>query len=125
MKIDETPLLKKEDKLTTDEPKYANQQSFSGRSYFKAYPIKMKAGALYIIDMIASKAKGNMIDPYLHLEAPNKNILARDDDSGGYPNARIIFRAVMDGEHTIIASGLNESRGIGDYTLTVRTVKDE
>jgi hypothetical protein len=124
MKLDETPLLKKEDKLTAEDPKYANPQAFS-KTHHKAYPIKMKAGQTYIIDMVAKKADGNKIDPYLHLEAPNKNILARDDDGGGYPNARIMFRATADGEHHIIAGALNDNSAIGEYTLTVRTVKDE
>jgi hypothetical protein len=124
MKLDETPLLKKEDKLTADDPKYANPQAFN-RTHHKAYPIKMKAGQLYIIDMVAKKADGNKVDPYLHLEAPNKNILARDDDGGGYPNARIIYRATADGEHQIIAGGLNDVSAIGEYALTVRTVKTE
>jgi len=125
MKFDGTPLVNKEDKLTADDPRYANPQLFGKTTHFKAYPINMKAGQLYIIDMVASKVQGNKLDPYLYLEAPNKNILARDDDGGGFPNARIMFRAVVDGEHTIIASALWDLRGTGEYTLTVRVAKDD
>ena len=50
---------------------------------------------------------------------------AQDDDSGGYPNARIVIRAMADGEHRIIATGLADFAGLGDFTLTVRTLKDE
>jgi hypothetical protein len=124
MKVDETPLLKKEDKLTADDPKYANPQVFN-KTHHKVYPIKVTAGKTYIIDMVAAKADGNKLDPYLYLEAPNKNVVARDDDSGGFPNARIIFTATMDGEYRVVASALSDTFGVGDYTLTVRTVKDE
>jgi hypothetical protein len=124
MQLDETPLLKKEDKLTSDDPKYANKQAFRMTTHFKAYPVKVKAKQTVIIDMIAKKADGNKIDPYLYLESPTKIILARDDDGGGYPNARIMFHVPADGEYNIIASALNDQT-IGEFTVMVRTVKGE
>lgn len=124
MKLDETPLLKKEDKLSANDPKYNNKGSFRAPTQFKAYSVKMKAGQTVIIDMMAKKADGNKIDPYLFLESPAKVILARDDDSGGFPNARIMYRIPQDGEYTVIASALNDQT-LGDFTLLVRAVKVE
>jgi hypothetical protein len=124
MKLDETPVLKKDEKLTATDPKYANPQDFGGgRKHHKSYPIKMKAGQIYLIDMVKKDVAGNMIDPYLYLEDAKKAILSRDDDGGGFPNARIMFRATADGEYTIIATALGDA--LGDYTITVRTTKAE
>src|SRR5262245_64742527 len=57
----------------------------------KVHEYKMKAGTTYIIDMISKNAK--MLDPYLRLEDSSGTNLAEDDDSGGFPNARIVFKA--------------------------------
>jgi hypothetical protein len=119
--LDETPLLKKEDKLTENDPKY--QKSFR-KTGFKAYPVKMKAGMTYIIDMMR-KGDNNKIDPYLYLEDPKGQVVANDDDGGGFPNARIMYRAMADGEYQVIASGLSDQSNYGDYALMVRTVKAE
>jgi len=121
MKLDETPLLKKEDKLTADDPKY--QLSFN-KAAFKAYPLKMKAGRTYIIDMVRSNPNDNQLDPYLYLENPMKNIVDSNDNSGGNLNARIMYRASMGGEYRIIATAASDRMAIGAYTLTVRTVKE-
>jgi hypothetical protein len=122
MKLNETPVLKKEDKITADDPAYAN--AFRKTKY-KAYAIKMTKGKTYIIDMVKTGGNDNKLDPYLLLENPTKQVIAQDDDSGGYPNARIVIRAMADGEHRIIATGLADFAGLGDFTLTVRTLKDE
>jgi hypothetical protein len=121
MKLDETPVLKKEDKLTADDPKY--QLSFN-KAAFKAYPLKLKAGMTYIIDMVRSNPNESKLDPYLYLENPMKNIVASDDDSGGNLNARILYRAATDGEYRIIATALSDRTAIGAYTVMVRTVKE-
>jgi hypothetical protein len=121
LKIDEKPLFTKADKLTAQDPKY--QQSIN-KTAFKAYPFKMTKGKTYIIDMVATAGGGNKLDPYLYLENSNKITVAQDDDGGGFPNARVMYTAVMDGEFRIIASALNNRTEVGDYTLTVRTVTD-
>jgi hypothetical protein len=122
MTLDETPILKKEDKITADDPKY--QQTFR-KVGFKAYPVKMKAGQTYIIDMVRTGGMDNKLDPFLHLENPMKQVINQNDDGGGFPNARIIYTATTDGEFRIIASGLSQFSELGDYTVTVRTVKTE
>lgn len=121
MKLDDTPVLKKDDKLTAADPKYDNQFAFR-KTPHKVYPVKLKAGQTVIIDMIAKK--GDKTDPYLFLENANRQILAQDDDGGGFPNARIMFNVPTDGEYKVIASALNDNT-LGEYTVMVRTVKKE
>ncbi len=123
MKLDENPVLKKEDKLTAADPKYGNPNAFQ-KTCHKAYAVSVKKGQTYVIDMIAKKAEGNAIDPYLLLEDAKLNIVARDDDGGGFPNARIMFTPFEDGEYKVIATGLNDRTAVGDYTILVRKVME-
>jgi hypothetical protein len=106
------PILTVNDKWTDKDPKYGK----SG-TYFKAYPIKMKAGETYIIDLVRPSADFK-VDPYLYLEDKNKEVITEDDDSGGNLNARIVFTPKADGEYRIIATTL--SPATGDFVLTVR-----
>jgi hypothetical protein len=106
------PIMNVTDKWTDKDPKYGKHDA-----QFKAYPIKMKAGETYIIDLVRT---GNdfKVDPYLFLEDKNKEIVAEDDDSGGNLNARIVYTPKADGEFRIIATTLTPATG--EYTLTVR-----
>jgi hypothetical protein len=122
MKLEEKPALKKEEKITSDDPRY--NQNFR-KTHYKAYTFKMTKGKTYVIDMVKTGGGDNKLDPYLILENPMKQIAAQDDDSGGFPNARIVYRPIADGEYRIVATGLSDFSGMGDFTLTVRTVKDE
>jgi hypothetical protein len=124
MAIDKTPVLKKEDKLANTDLKYANPKVFY-KTHFKAYPIAMKAGRLYVIDMIVKKAAGNQLVSYLVLEDAKKAVLASDNNSGGYPNARIMFRPTSDGENTVIATSQSDITAIGDFTLLIRFVTEK
>ncbi|MBI3407733.1 MAG: redoxin domain-containing protein [Planctomycetes bacterium] len=85
----------------------------------KVHEYKMKAGANYVIDMITKNAQE--LDPYLRLEDSAGKNLAEDDDGGGFPNARIIFKAPKDDTYRIIATAF---KGVGDYTLTVRVASE-
>jgi len=85
------------------------------RSPFKTYKVALKAGKVYTIDLV-KKEKGQ--DPYLFLTDKAGKILAKDDDSGGFPNARIIFTPSQEGEYQILATSINQS--LGAFTLTVR-----
>jgi hypothetical protein len=118
MKLDETPALKKEDKITSDDPRYT--QAFR-KTHFKAYPLKMTKGRTYIIDMVKVGANSKL-DPHLLIENAKKEVI---EQGGGFPNARIMYQANADGEYRIIATGLSDASNLGDFTLTVRTVKDE
>jgi hypothetical protein len=86
--------------------------------YCKTYTFKMTKGTSYQIDMV-HKEKG--IDPYLRLEDPQGNQVAEDDDTGGFPDARITYRALKTGDYTIICTTF-AGNTTGKFTLTVKQV---
>ncbi len=83
-------------------------------SVCKVYTVSLTAGKTYQIDLIA-KEPG--IDPYLRLEDPAGNPLAQDDDSGGFPNARLLFVCPQNGEYRLVATTF--AGGTGSFTLKV------
>lgn len=103
--------LKFEDKLTKDDPAEPRRQNAPR----KVFPVKMKAGRTYTIDMVSAQ-----FDSYLFLEDGKGNELAQDDDSGGMLNARIIFNCPADGDYKVICTAYN-TNGAGMFTLTVKT----
>jgi len=81
------------------------------------YEHKMKAGSTYIIDM-----KSRQFDSYLRVEDSTGKELAKDDDSGGGRDARIVFKATKDDTYRIIATSFDDK--VGNYTLTVKTATE-
>jgi hypothetical protein len=65
------------------------------------------------------KAASDRFDPYLRLEDPGGREVAHDDDSGGFPNARITFRAPQAGDYRVVCTTY-APRQAGSYVLTVR-----
>src|SRR4029077_2944233 len=82
----------------------------------KVHDYKMKAGSVHVISLV-SKNKKEALDNYLRIENSAGKNLAEDDDSGGWPNARLIFKAPADDTYRIIVTAYS---GVGDYILTVR-----
>jgi len=103
--------FKIEGRLTKDDP----ADKILKRSPHKVHDFKMKAGTVYVIDMISKDPKG--LDAYLRLEDSAGKNLAMDDDSGGFPHARIYFKAPKDDVYRIIATAY---LGEGEYTLKVK-----
>lgn len=112
----EKPLLSEKGQLTEQDPSY--DKSSLGRAHYKAYKVALKAGQIYVIDLVKN-SQG--LDPYLHLEGSDGKIVASDDDSGGDLNARVIYTPALDGEFRIIATALGQATG--DFTLTVRNAQ--
>ncbi len=83
-------------------------------SYCKTYTFKMVEGITYQIDM-----KSKDIDSYLRLENPGGEQVAADDDSGGFPDARIIYKAGVSGDFKIIATTFG-GNSTGKFTVTVK-----
>jgi hypothetical protein len=83
-------------------------------SVCKVFTLNMLAGKSYQIDMIKNEG---VLDPYLRLEDSAGMNLAEDDDSGGFPNARIQFACTQTGEYRIVATTF--VGGVGNFTLTV------
>lgn len=94
-------------KLGKDDPLYKNKRH-------KLITVELEAGKSYQIDM-----KSKDLDSYLFLESPDGELLAMDDDGGGFPDARIIHKAAKAGKYRIICTYFGGG-GAGDFTLTVR-----
>lgn len=107
-------VLEKKDTLTIQDPMDTMQAS----SYAKQYTFKMKAGHTYTIDLISSDKSGKKLDTFLRLENPTGKKLAMDDDGGGFPNARIVYKAIQDGDYKIIATSF-EANQTGAFTLKI------
>jgi hypothetical protein len=82
-----------------------------------SYMVKLAKGKTYVIDMISADEKA--LDPYLILKNSNGKVLARDDDSGGFPNARITIEAPADGTYEIVATHYGTANQ-GEFTLAVK-----
>jgi hypothetical protein len=84
------------------------------QSYCKTYTYKMVKGRTYQIDM-----KSKDLDSYLRLENPKGEQVAEDDDSGGFPDARIIHKAEETGDFKICATTFGGG-ATGKFTLTAK-----
>jgi thiol-disulfide isomerase/thioredoxin len=111
---DKKPVLTKEESLTNTDPGDAKRNG----CHAKVYTVKLKAGQAYRIDMISKEKDPQKFDPYLRLENADGKQLAEDDDGGGFPNARIIFKAEQAGDYKVIATTFAPNM-TGTYTLTV------
>jgi len=78
----------------------------------KLFAIKLKANATYQIDL-----KSKDFDSYLRLDDADGKELAKDDDSGGFPDARIKFTPTKDGTYVISATTFGGGKGA--FTLDV------
>lgn len=83
-------------------------------SYCKTYTYKMTEGRTYVIDM-----KSTDVDSYLRLENPAGEEVAADDDGGGFPDARITYKAPKGGDYTIICTTFVPNT-TGKFVLTVK-----
>jgi hypothetical protein len=85
--------------------------------HFKVHPCMLYVGKQYLIDMIDPARSG--MDPFLIVEDDKGTLLARDDDSGGNLNARLVFTPTGTGTYRIIATTCSPGM-TGHYQLTVR-----
>jgi hypothetical protein len=83
-------------------------------TYFQAWTFYGQAGEAVTLD-VASTA----FDAYAVIQDMNGHVLARDDDSGGNLNARIVFTLPYTGNYRMIANTVTVG-ATGPYTLTVR-----
>jgi hypothetical protein len=119
-KLAAKPILELKGELTATDPPF--KADFLKRPHHKAHNIKLEAGRFYIIDMTSPEVQ-NRLDSYLYLLDNKGKILRSDDDSGGFPNARIVFQPEQSGEYRIITTGLGNA--LGEFALTVRTTEKE
>lgn len=89
----------------------------SANRYYDEFTIQLPAGQRVRIS--ASRAEGGDLDPYLEIYGPTGGSpVATDDDSGGYPNARLEFTAGGPGIYRIRVRGYSAS-STGPYDLVV------
>jgi thiol-disulfide isomerase/thioredoxin len=101
--------------LTKDDP----MDKARKESHCKVYEFKMKAGSQWVITM-----RSTQVDSFLRLEDSAGKQLAEDDDSGGFPDAKIIFKAPKDDTYKIIATTYKKGE-TGKFTLTVEPASDK
>ena len=111
------PILDVKGELTKEDPAF--KAEFTNRAHHKSFELKVKANQFYVIDMRTPEKSD--LDDYLYLLDSTGKIVMSDDDSGGFPHARIVFRAPKDGDYRIIATGLGDA--LGRFDLTVRTTE--
>ena len=81
----------------------------------KVYVVDFKTGRNYKIDMVSKE-----LDSYLRLEDATGKELAKDDDGGGFVNARVHFHCPADGGYRVICTTFGG--GTGAFTLTIQEV---
>jgi S1-C subfamily serine protease len=82
----------------------------------KRFTHKMHVGKHYVIEM---RGDAKEIDPWLILRDSAGNILAEDDDSGGFPNALIVYSPRKDDDYHISATVFKGDL-LGPFTLRIR-----
>ena len=105
--------LNKDNDATIPSPKDKDENS-----YFKAYTFRMKSGHTYTIDLINGEKSGEKLDTFLRLETPEAKMIAEDDDGAGFPNSRIVYKAIKEGDYRIVATSFEPGQ-VGNFTLKI------
>jgi pre-peptidase len=100
---------------STNSGQLTNADCFlSDNSYYDVYSFSGTTGQQVTINMTSSA-----IDSYLFLiDTGGSTAVAQDDDSGGVPNARIVFTLTQTGTWFIVANAF-DANSFGAYTLTL------
>jgi hypothetical protein len=109
----EQSVLQKTIQWTDQDPIYKRRNA-----PYKDFPIKLKGGRLYVIDL---RKSGTGPSPVLFLENAGGNVVANglhEFIGGKEMNSRIIFAPPQDGDYRIIAT--SAAKTTGESTLTVR-----
>ncbi len=110
-------VFNKKDSLTKDDPTMPAPSDKAEQSHYKRYTFRMKAGHTYTLDLI-SRDKSGTFDPFLKLESPDGKAIAEDDDSAGNPDARIVYKALRDGDYRLVATSFDPKQ-TGAFTLKI------
>ena len=85
----------------------------SSGSFYDDYQFTIDAGQR--IRVTAVRPNGSSLDPMVEIYAPGQaQYIARDDDSGGFPNARVEFVAPRTGTYTVRILSYGSSTGLYD-----------
>ncbi|HZZ82377.1 MAG TPA: PDZ domain-containing protein [Gemmataceae bacterium] len=113
-KVPEDVIFQKSLKLTESDMVDKKRPGFKAKRYMKAEEIKLTAGVTYTIEMQSAD-----IDSYLILEDSSGTKVAEDDNSGNFPNAKLVFTPKSDGNYRIIATSFGSGE-TGSFNLSVR-----
>jgi serine protease Do len=121
VKVEPTPeapelVLRKTLTIAKTGPLDKERPGLKSKRYMHLEEVQFAAGATYTIEL---QGGDPALDPYLVLEDAKQNKLAEDDNSGGFPNAKIVYRAKENGVYRIIATTYNSGE-TGNYTLIVQ-----
>jgi Trypsin-like peptidase domain len=112
-------VFEKKDSLTKDnDATIPSPKDKTENAYFKAYAYRMKAGHTYTLDLISGDKTGKKLDTFLRLETPDGKLIAEDDDGGGFPNARIVHKALRDADYKLVATSFEPGQ-TGAFTLKI------
>jgi serine protease Do len=111
-------VFSKKDSLTKDDPTLPSPMDKDQKSYCKTYTFRLKTGHTYTFDLLSGDKTGKRLDTYLKLETPEGKLLAEDDDGGGFPHSRIVYKALKEGDYRIIATSF-EPNQTGPFTLKI------
>jgi serine protease Do len=103
-------VFEKKDRLTSKDPRDKSLKT----SYFKVYTFKMSPGALYTLDLASTE-----FDSFLRLEDSKGKELAKDDDSAGNLDARIVFLPNKEETYRLVVTSFKPDE-TGPFTLKVR-----
>ena len=102
------PILSKSEVLSPDDGKDTKLTN----SPRKIYPIKLSEGKTYEMNL-----KSKDFDSFLRLEDSSGKEVAEDDDGGGFPDARLVYKAAKSGDYKIIVTSFDGKSG--KFSLTV------
>ena len=111
-------VFEKKDSLTKEDPTLPAPADKAEQAHYKKYTFRMKAGHTYTLDLVSGDKSGKKLDPYLKLENPDGKQIAEDDDGAGFPDARIVHKAIRDGDYRIIATSF-DAKQTGAFTLKI------
>jgi len=129
-------LAKEEPEDTTPNGSLQYGSSVSGEitneNYSDYWAFRGTAGDLVAIGMEAVIGQGGdpylgaTLDCYLRLLGPDGEVIATDDDGGGYPNSLILTALPETGTYTIGAQRLDGLNGYGEgaYTVSLERIVD-
>jgi serine protease Do len=92
----------------------SGDRQLADNTFFQAWTYFGQAGEVVTVDVMSSD-----FDAYAVIQDGGGTVLARDDDSGGTLNARIVFTLPATGTYRFIANTLRVG-ATGAYTLSVR-----
>ncbi len=79
----------------------------------QSYEVPLQAGKVYVIEM-----ESKQLNSYLRLYDAGGTLLDENNDGGGFPNSRMVFKSREKGTYRILATSLGQE-GRGSYIVNV------